>query len=192
MAAQGQIVGYVRVSSTDQNVDRQLEQLEADRVFVDRVTGSNAERPELTAMLKYVREGDTIIVASMDRLARNVDDLRRLVAEQTSRGVGVRFVKENLLFTGDDSPIANMLLSVLGAVAQFERDLIRERQREGIEIAKRKGKYRGRKKSLSDEQVEEVRKRIGAGEKKNAVAKSLGVSRDTLYRSLNSNGVKSA
>jgi len=184
MAVPGQIVGYVRVSSIDQNVDRQLEQIKADRVFVDRVTGSNAERPELTAMLEYVREGDTIVVSSMDRLARNVDDLRRLVAEQTRRGVGVRFLKEHLCFTGDDSPMANMLLSVLGAVAQFERDLIRERQREGIAIAKRKGKYRGRKKSLSNEQVEDARERIAAGETKSTVAKSLGVSRDTLYRSL--------
>ena len=184
MASKGQIVGYVRVSSVDQNTDRQIEQMDVDRMFVDQVSGKDMERPELAAMLDYVREGDTIVVTSMDRLARNVDDLRRIVAEQTKRGVGVRFLKENLLFTGDASPMADMLLSVLGAVAQFERDLIRERQREGIEIAKREGKYRGRKRSLSDEQITDARKRIAAGEKKAEVARVFGISRDTLYRSL--------
>ena len=184
MTAEGQIVGYIRVSSADQNIDRQVEQLAADRLFVDRVSGRDLERPELAKMLEYVREGDTIMVASMDRLARNVDDLRRLVAEQTQLGVGVRFIKENLTFTGEDSPMADMLLSVLGAVAQFERDLIRERQREGIEIAQKKGKFRGRKKALTDEQILEARRRIAAGEKKAAVARAYAISRDTLYRSL--------
>ena len=184
MSLRGQIVGYVRVSTTDQNTDRQFEQIEADRIFTDRVSGKDMNRPELAAMLDYVREGDTIVVVSMDRLARNVDDLRRIVAEQTSRGVAVRFIKENLNFTGEDSPMANMLLSVLGAVAQFERDLIRERQREGIEIARRNGKYRGRKKALSEEQLHEAQERIDAGEKKTAIAKHFGISRDTLYRSL--------
>ena len=135
-------------------------------------------------MLDYVREGDTIVVASMDRLARNVDDLRKIVAEQTQRGVSVRFVKETLAFTGDDSPIGNMLLSVLGAVAQFERDLIRERQQEGIEIARKKGRFRGRKRALTEAQILEARGRIETGETKTNIAKELGVSRDTLYRSL--------
>jgi len=182
--ATGQLVGYVRVSTIDQNIDRQLEQIQADRVFVDRVSGKDVNRPQLAALLNYVRDGDTVVVASMDRLARNVDDLRRLVAEQTARGVSVRFLKENLSFSGDDSPMANMLLSVLGAVAQFERDLIRERQREGIEIAKREGKFKGRKKALSNEQVLEAKRRIAVGETKTDVARALGVSRDTLYRNL--------
>ena len=164
MSPKGQIVGYVRVSSADQNIDWQVEQLAADRLFVDRVTGKDLERPELAKLLGYVREGDTIVVASMDRLARNVDDLRRLVAEQTQRGVGVRFIKENLTFTGKDSPMADMLL--------------------GIKIARQKGKYRGRRKSLSDDQILEAHKRINAGEKKSDVAKAFGISRDTLYRSL--------
>ena len=184
MSAKGQIVGYIRVSTADQNIDRQVEQIQADRVFVDRVSGKDLARPELQALLGYVREGDMIVIASMDRLARNVDDLRRIVCEQTKRGVGVRFIKENLTFTGEDSPMANMLLSVLGAVAQFERDLIRERQREGIEIAKKKGKFRGRKKALTNEQIADVQRRITAGEKKASIARELGVSRDTLYRSL--------
>ncbi|MEZ6098438.1 MAG: recombinase family protein [Pirellulaceae bacterium] len=184
MAVKGQMVGYIRVSTVDQNIDRQLEQIQADRLFVDRVSGKDLARPELRALINYVREGDMIVVASMDRLARNVDDLRRIVAEQTKRGVGVRFIKENLTFTGEDSPMANMLLSVLGAVAQFERDLIRERQREGIEIAKKKGKFRGRKRALTEQQILDAQRRIAAGETKASVARALGVSRDTLYRSL--------
>ena len=147
------LVGYIRVSSVGQNIARQHEQLipnGVEKLFVDRASGRDTTRPQLDEMIAFIREGDTIVIASMDRLARNVDDLRRVVSEQTRRGVGVRFLIENLTFTGEDSPMANMLLSVLGAVAQFGRDLIRERQREDIETAKRKGKYRGRKKSLAN------------------------------------------
>ncbi len=184
MTKQGQRIGYIRVSSFEQNIDRQREQLEVDKLFIDHASGKDVERPQLAAMLDYVRDGDVIVVTSMDRLARNVDDLRRMVGEQTKRGVSVQFLKENLTFTGEDSPMANMLLSVLGAVAQFERDLIRERQREGIEIAKKQGKYRGRKRSLTDEQVIELRHRIQNGEKKTELAREFGVSRETVYRSI--------
>jgi len=92
----------------------------------------------------FVRDGDTVFCHSMDRLARNIDDLRRIVLGLAERGVHIVFVKENLTFTGEDKPMSNLLLSVIGAFAQFERELIRERQREGIAIAKREGKYRGR------------------------------------------------
>src|SRR5690606_28953467 len=111
----------------------------------------DTDRPQLKALLAYAREGDTIVIHSMDRLARNVDDLRRVVQEQTRRGIRVQFLKENLLFTGEDSPMANLMLTVLGAVGQFERELIRERQREGIALAKQRGVYRGRKRALSPE-----------------------------------------
>src|SRR5277367_684838 len=119
MSAKGQRIGYIRVSSCDQNVDRQLEHLDVDRVFTDKASGKDTERPQLQAMVAYVREGDTIVVHSMDRLARNVDDLRRIVQQENRRGVCVQFVKENLTFTGEDAPLANLMLSVLGAVAQF-------------------------------------------------------------------------
>jgi DNA invertase Pin-like site-specific DNA recombinase len=142
----------------------------------------------LQALLSYVREGDTIIVHSMDRLARNVDDLRRIVQRETRRGVRVQFIKENLIFTGEESPMANLMLSVLGAVAQFERDLIKERQREGIALAKQRGAYRGRKKALSDEKAGELRRRIGDGEKKAPLARELGISRETLYQYLRTAG----
>lgn len=180
----GQQIGYVRVSSYDQVTDRQLEQIELDRVFTDKASGKNAERPQLQALLSYVRDGDTAVIHSMDRLARNVDDLRRIVQTLTKRGVRVQFVKENLTFTGEDSPIANLMLTVLGAVAQFERDLIRERQREGIAIAKQRGAYRGRRKALAPETVTELSRRAACGEKKAALAREFGISRETLYQYL--------
>ncbi len=182
MSGKGQRIGYVRVSSYDQNAERQLEGVQLDRVFTDAASGKDTDRPELKALVAYAREGDTIVVHSMDRLARNVDDLRRIVQEQTKRGVHVQFIKENLLFTGEDSPMANLMLTVLGAVAQFERDLIKERQREGIALAKQRGVYRGRKRALSPEQVQELRSRAAAGEKKARLAREFGISRETLYQ----------
>jgi len=116
------------------------------KVFIDKASGKDTQRPQLEALLSYVREGDTLVVHSMDRLARNIDDLRRMVQQLTGRGVRIEFVKESLAFTGEDSPMANLLLSVMGAFAEFERALIRERQREGISLAKQRGVYRGRKK----------------------------------------------
>jgi DNA invertase Pin-like site-specific DNA recombinase len=120
----------------------------------------------------------------MDRLARNLDDLRRLVQKLTKRGVRIEFVKESLTFTGEDSPMANLMLSVMGAFAEFERALIRERQREGIALAKQRGAYRGRKKSLSEPQIFEVKRRIADGEQKATVARAYGISRETLYQYL--------
>lgn len=152
-SAKGQRVGYVRVSSLDQNENRQLEGLELDRTFLDKASGKDVHRPQLTAMLHFVRDGDTVISHSMDRLGRNMDDLRKLVLGLTGRGVQVHFVKESLTFTGEDSPMANLLLSVMGAFAQFERELIRERQKEGIELAKRAGAYKGRKRILTPERA---------------------------------------
>lgn len=184
MAMKGQRVGYVRVSSFDQNAERQLENLNVDRVFTDKASGKDTKRPQLQALLAYVREGDTLVVHSMDRLARNVDDLRRIVQNENKRGVNVQFIKENLTFTGDDSPMADLMLTVLGAVAQFERDLIKERQREGIALAKQRGAYRGRRKALSVERVVELRQRSDAGEKKAPLAREFGVSRETLYQYL--------
>jgi DNA invertase Pin-like site-specific DNA recombinase len=184
MTAKGQCIGYVRVSSYDQNPDRQLEHLDADRVFTDTASGKDTERPQLQALLEYAREGDTIVVHSMDRLARNVDDLRRIVQNETRRGVRMQFIKENLVFTGEESPMANLMLSVLGAVAQFERDLIKERQREGIALAKQRGVYTGRKKALPTERIEELRSRAVSGEKKAHLAREFGISRETLYQYL--------
>lgn len=193
MPGVGQRVGYVRVSTLDQRVDRQLEGLHVDRVFTDYASGKDANRPALQEMLAYVREGDTIVVASMDRLARNLDSLRSLVSTLTKRGISIEFVKENLIFSTDATPLANLLLSVLGAVAQFERELIRERQREGIQLAKKRGVYRGRKRALSADQAAELRQRAEQGTPKATLAKEFHISRETVYQYLrpHRNGVAS-
>lgn len=189
---QGHRIGYIRVSSLDQNPDRQLEHLQLDKVFTDRASGKDTSRPQLEAMLSFLREGDTLLVHSMDRLARNLDDLRHLVQTLTGRGVRVEFVKEGLAFTGDDSPMAHLMLSVMGAFAEFERALIRERQREGIALARKRGVYRGRKRSLSPDQVAELCRRVAAGEQKAALARELGISRETLYQYLGRAGSSAA
>ncbi len=179
-----QRIGYIRVSSFDQNPERQLENVGVDQVFTDQASGKNNRRPELEALLACAREGDTVVVHSMDRLARNLDDLRRVVKKLTGRGIRIEFVKEKLVFTGEDSPMANLMLSVMGAFAEFERALIRERQREGISLAKQRGAYRGRKRSLSDGQVTELQRRASTGEAKAQLAREFGISRETLYQYL--------
>jgi DNA invertase Pin-like site-specific DNA recombinase len=180
--AKGQCVGYIRVSTLDQREDRQLEGVMVDRRFVDHVSGKDVKRPQLTAMLSFVREGDTVVCHSMDRLGRNLDDLRKLVFGLTERGIRVEFRKENLIFTGEDSPMANLLLSVMGAIAEFERQLIRERQREGIELAKKRGVYKGRPRTLSVEAVASLVQRLEAGDKPSVLAREFGISRMTLHR----------
>lgn len=177
-------VGYIRVSTLDQNSDRQLDGVALDKVFTDKASGKDTARPQLQAALDYLREGDLLLVHSMDRLARSVDDLRKIVLDLTKRGVHVQFLKESLTFTGEDSPMSNLLLSLLGAVAEFERSMIRERQREGIALAKKAGVYKGRKPSLTAVQVAEIRKRVRAGEKKSRLAAEYRISRQTLYSSL--------
>lgn len=180
----GQRIGYIRVSSHEQNPERQLDNVQVDRQFIDKASGKDIQRPQLDAMLSFAREGDTVVVHSMDRLARNLDDLRRLVQSLTKRGIRIEFVKESLSFTGEDSPMANLLLSVMGAFAEFERALIRERQREGVALAKARGAYRGRRKALNDVQEADLRRRAGEGEPKASLAREFKISRETLYQYL--------
>jgi DNA invertase Pin-like site-specific DNA recombinase len=180
----GHRIGYVRVSTFDQNPERQLENIQVDRTFMDKASGKDIKRPQFEAMMSFIREGDTLVVHSMDRLARNLDDLRRVVQTLTHKGICIEFVKEHLTFTGEDSPMATLMLSVMGAFAEFERALIRERQREGIALAKQRGAYRGRKKSLSEEQILQLQSRVNAGEKKAQVARDFAISRETLYQYL--------
>ena len=168
----GQRIGYVRVSTLDQNEKRQLEGQVLDRVFTDKASGRDTARPQLTELLRFVREGDAVVVHSMDRLARNLDDLRALVQGLTRRGVQVEFLKEQLVFTGDDSPMANLMLSVMGAFAEFERSLIKERQR------------KGRKKTLTPERAAELVQRAGIGIPKVVLARDYGISRETVYQYL--------
>ncbi|WP_258725229.1 recombinase family protein [Cellulomonas sp. NS3] len=177
-------VGYIRVSTLDQNTVRQLDGVEVERVFTDRASGKDTARPQLAELIAFVRDGDTIVVHSMDRLARNLDDLRRLVRTLTAKGVRVEFVKEHLTFTGENSPMSTLLLSVMGAFAEFERALILERQREGIAAAKQRGAYTGRRPALTPERAQQLRERAATGEPKSALAKEFGISRETLYNYL--------
>lgn len=172
------------MSTLDQNTARQLDGIPVDRAFTDKASGKDVNRPQLAAMVSFVREGDVVFVHSMDRLARNLDDLRRIVGELTAQGVQVKFVKEQLTFTGEDTAMANLLLSVMGAFAEFERQLGKERQREGIALAKQRGAYRGRKKSLTADQVTELRQRAGSGAPKTNLAREYGISRETVYQYL--------
>ena len=181
------IVGYTRVSSFEQNSSRQLENQKIEKLFADVVSGKNTERPQLQALLEFVREGDVVLVHSMDRLARNLDDLRLLVKTLTNKGIHIQFIQENIVFTGEDSPMSQLLLSVMGAFAEFERALIKERQREGIALAKKRGVYKGRKQALDREQILQLKERIKAGEAKSTVAKEFGICRATLYQYLKHN-----
>lgn len=180
----GQVVGCVRVSTLDQKTDRQLVDIPLQRTFTDHASGKDTDRPALAQMVAYVREGDTVVVHSMDRLARNLEDLRRLVRELTGKGVQVQFLKESLTFTAEASPLSQLLLNVMGSFAEFERALIRERQREGITFAKTRGVYTGRRRSLNAEQVRELVRSVREGAKKVAMARKFGVSRETVHRYL--------
>jgi DNA invertase Pin-like site-specific DNA recombinase len=179
--SKGQTVGYVRVSTADQNTDRQLDGLQVDKVFTDHASGKDTNRPQFQAMRAHVREGDEVVVHSMDRLARSLVDLRRTVDELTGEGVRVRFVKEGLTFGDTNDPCAMLMLSVMGAVAEFERALLLERQREGIAVAKAKGVYKGRRPVLTHEQSDEVKRRLAAGESAAALSREYEVSRATIY-----------
>ena len=181
---QGQRIGYIRVSTSEQNTERQLEGIQLDRIFIDQASGKDIKRPQLEALLRFIRERDIVFVHSMDRLARNLDHLRQIVHNLTSRKVHIQFHKESLLFTGEDSPLSNLLLNMLGAIAEFERSLIKERQKEGILLAKKKGLYKGRKPNLSAHQQLELKSRIELGIPKAKVAKEFKISRETVYKYL--------
>jgi DNA invertase Pin-like site-specific DNA recombinase len=181
----GQRIAYRRVSTLDQSTARQLDGMRFDIEFTDKASGKDTQRPQLEAMLRHVRAADHVYVHSIDRLARNMADLLQLVEQLTGKGVAVSFVKEGLNFTSDKAdPFQMLMLSMLGSVAQFERAIILERQREGIAIAKAEGKYKGGKAKLGTEQVAALVARVNAGEPKAKVARDLGISRETLYQYL--------
>jgi DNA invertase Pin-like site-specific DNA recombinase len=179
----GQKVGYIRVSSADQCTDRQLEGIELEKVFIDKASGKDANRPQLQEMLRFVREGDRIFVHSIDRLARNLVDLRKVIEELQYRKVVIEFVKEKIT-TDDNSPMASFFLNVMAAFAEMERNLIRERQAEGIAAAKARGAYTGRKKALTTEQAAELRELVQKGVPKSKVARQFRITRETVYQYL--------
>jgi DNA invertase Pin-like site-specific DNA recombinase/predicted O-methyltransferase YrrM len=174
MRIAGQRIGYVRVSTVEENAVRQLDGVALDCTFTDRASGRAANRPELPGLMKFARCGDTVIVHSMDRLARNLYDLRGIVQELNGKGVRIEFLKEQLTLSGEDSPMASLLLSVMGAFAEFQRALIRERQREGVALAKDPGAYKGRQPTLLEEERAHLRSRAASGESKVKVPTSLG------------------
>ena len=176
----GQKIGYIRVSTVDQNTDRQLADIELDKVFEEKVSAKTANRPELQQMLRHIREGDEIYIHDISRLARNIEDLHRLVNEIIEKGCSVHFVKENLHFSGDRTdPTQQLLLSMLGAVYQFERSIMLERQREGIAVAKAAGKFKGRPKSIDNH---EIRRILAEGNSISKTANLLGVSMSSVQR----------
>lgn len=179
-------VGYVRVSSIDQSLERQLDGLDVEKVFQDKASGKSTNRPGLTECMDFLRSGDTLVVHSIDRLARNLFDLQAIVQKLTGKGVGIHFKKESLTFaaSGEGSPMDKMLLHILGAFAEFERAMIRERQREGISVAKKQGRRLGRPAALTAEQKDALVTRCKAGEQKAALAKEYGISRTLLYQIL--------
>ena len=184
----GKRIGYVRVSSADQNDARQLDGVALDKTFTDKASGKNTDRPQLQAMLDFVREGDEIYVHSMDRLSRSLRDLQDVVERLTAKGISVTFVKENLRFdppaTGTDAhrtAYSTLMLQLLGAVGQFERALILERQREGIAIAKTKNLYQGRKNTLDKPEIARLIKMAAEGLPKVQIAETLGISRASVY-----------
>jgi len=182
-------VGYVRVSTVEQDPDRQIEELtcwiQVDKLFEDHANSGSTDRPALAECLGSLRDGDTLHVHSLDRLARSLQDLQGLVKNLIGRGVTITFHYEGLTFApGDGDPMAKLMLHMMAAFAEFERSLIRERQAEGIAKAKARGAYKGRKRHLTDAQVEEIRERKEAGERVAALAKEYGVSPTTIYARL--------
>lgn len=178
----GADVGYIRVSTVEQNLDRQLDGVHLDKVFEDKVTGSTRVRPGLEACLAYLREGDTLHVHSIDRLARDFMDMYSLVKELTGKGVCVVFHKENMTFDGSSTdPRQNLLFHILGSFAEFERALIRERQKEGLAIARKAGKHMGRPRRLADDDVELLRRERERGVPVARIAKNFGLPRSTVY-----------
>lgn len=184
----GEHVGYIRVSTLDQNTARQkqsFEELKIDRIYTDKASGKDTKRPRLEACMDFLRDGDTLHVHSIDRLARNLMDLQKLVEQLNKKGVSIQFHKENLIFSPDSSsPMAQLQLQMMGAFAQFERSLIKERQMEGIAVAKANGKHLGRVATLSNEQVKEILEKAEQGQHKKDLAIEYGVSRQTIYKSL--------
>jgi DNA invertase Pin-like site-specific DNA recombinase len=175
-------IGYIRVSSVGQNTERQLASIELDKVFEDKCSAKNTDRPQLKNCLEWLREGDTLHVHSIDRLARDLFDLQSLISHLMTKRVAVKFHKENLIFEPDTSNAMNQLmLHMMGAFAQFERELIKERQREGIAAAKAKGVQFGAKRKLTDEQIAEIKIRLAGNCDKSVLAREFGISRPTLY-----------
>ena len=177
-------VGYVRCSTAEQNEARQLKMMEeqkVEKIFIDKASGKNIDRKDFKAMMDFVRAGDTVIVESISRIARNTRDLLSIISSLTEKGVEFVSLKENIDTT---TPHGRFMLTVFGALAELERESILERQREGIEIAKAEGKYKGRKPvSVNEATFRAVCVRWRAGEiTATAAMQEVGLKPNTFYR----------
>ncbi|MFV7772144.1 recombinase family protein [Shewanella marisflavi] len=175
-----QTIGYIRVSTVDQSTKRQLDGIKLDREFTDTCSGSTVARPALDELKSYCRKGDTIVVHDISRLARNIEDLINLIRFFNDKEVAVQFQKEAMIFTADKSnPMNTLMLNLLGSVYQFEREMMLERQREGIAKAKLAGKYKGRPLSVdSSEVIKLLREDVSIRK----IASQLGISTTTVQK----------
>jgi DNA invertase Pin-like site-specific DNA recombinase len=180
----GKRIGYIRVSTEEQNPDRQLEGVFLDKKFVEFASGKSTNRPQLKLLMDYVRDDDVVVIHSMDRLARNLRDLHNIVDHFIQQGASVEFMAERLTFDGGVNPMGQLLMSMMGAFAEFEFNIFKERQAEGIAVAKRKGVYKGRKKALDGAQLEALVEEYSTRKPLNAIARKFGISHTTLYRYL--------
>lgn len=176
-------VGYIRVSSVDQNTDRQLDGIELDKVFEEKLSGKNMERPELNTCLNFLREGDILFVHSIDRLARSLRDLLNMVDDLVKKGVVIKFVTENMEIGKNGNPMAEFMFFVLGSFAEFERKMIKSRQREGIRKAKERGQQFGRK-SLKPKLITELKNRKAKGQSVKEIAFAMNIGASTIYKYL--------
>lgn len=174
-------VGYRRVSTVEQNLDRQ-ELTVCERIFEDKASGKNADREQLQEMIAFVRSGDEVIVHSIDRLARDLRDLQGIISELNDKGVSIEFLSERLVFSGNEDAFAKLQLQMMGAFAEFERNIIKKRQAEGIARAKAKGVYKGRKKTIDENRIRKMKKE---GNSVTEISELLGVSRMSVYRCIN-------
>lgn len=183
----GQKLGYKRVSTLEQDTDRQLDGMELHKIYTDKISGTIKDRPQLAACIDYAREGDTIYIHSIDRLARNLMHLQELVSILIAKGVTVVFVKESLTFGVEANPMNQLLLQVVGAIAEFERTLIAERRREGTELAKRNGTKSGKpigKPPLDYTRRGEAIELSKQGMNISEISRSMNLSRNSVYKLL--------
>jgi len=177
------IFNYIRVSTILQNTERQLPSVKCDRVYEDKASGKDTEREQFKLMMSNLRKGDVINVHALDRVGRNTKDILNLVEQVKEVGATIKFYKENLTFDGTSNDLySDLLLTILSGFAQFERNIILERQREGIAIAKAKGKYKGAKRKLTDEQLNELKIDFDKGIPKTQIAQKYGITRSYVYQ----------
>ena len=182
----GRVLGYKRVSSLEQKTLRQLDGIRLDLEFEDKVSGKSMDRPKLQELLRTAYTNDQVICHSMDRMSRSLVDLKNIVSQLVASGAQVQFLKENLTFSGKADPYSELMLNMMGSFAEFERNLLRSRQSEGIAIRKAAGLYKGigRKREITDEKITEIKTRVAAGEKKTKIAADLKISRESIYKLL--------